>query len=328
MNDKLVNPHDKLFRKTWSNIDVAKDYLTNYLPGPLLKRIDLDSLEISKDSFIEKELEDYYSDILYKVGIAGRKGFVYLLFEHKSYPDRLIHLQLLSYMLKIWQLHRSQVKKSPLPVIIPIVFYHGRKKWSGGLRLSALFSNHDPELQAYIPDFGFILHDLTQYPDDQIKGNVLFRTVALLFKHIFDPDITDKLPGILSLLKELSQKETGIEYIESLLRYLLSTVEEISAEGMKTILEHSLPNINGDLVMTLAEKWKKEGFEQGIQQGVQQGLLEGIELALILKFGTTAESKKLLKIMKNIQNVDRLKQVKSAILEVKTIAELIERCSK
>jgi len=268
----------------------------------------------------------------------------------------LIHLQLLGYMLKIWQLHIAQAKKLPLPVIIPIVFYHGRKKWSGGLRLSALFSNSDPELQAYIPDFGFILHDLTQYPDDQIKGNVLFRTVALLFKHIFDPDITDKLPGILSLLKELSQKETGIEYIESLLRYLLSTVEEISAEGMKTILEQSLPNINGDLVMTLEKKKKKEGFEkgmqqgvqqgiqqgvqqgiqqgiqqgvqQGIQQGVQQGLLEGIELALILKFGTTAESKKLLKIMKNIQNVDRLKQVKSAILEVKTIAELIERCSK
>ena len=173
---------------------------------------------------------------------------------------------------------------------------------------------------------------------------MLFRTVALLFKHIFDPDITDKLPGILSLLKELSQKETGIEYIESLLRYLLSTVEEISAEGMKTILEQSLPNINGDMVMTLAEKWKKEGFEQGIRQGVQQGiqqgvqqgmqqgvrqgLLEGIELALILKFGKTAENKKLLKVMKNIQSVDRLKQIKSAILEAKTIAELIERCTK
>ncbi len=340
MNDKLVNPHDKLFRKTWSNIDIAKDYLNNYLPGLLLKRIDLNSLEISKDSLIEKELEDYYSDILYKVGIAGSDGYVYLLFEHKSYPDRLIHLQLLGYMLKIWQLHRTQAKKLLLPVIVPIVFYHGRKKWSGGLRLSALFSNHDPELQAYIPDFGFILHDLTQYPDDQIKGHVMFRTVALLFKHIFDPDITDKLPGILSLLKELSQKETGIEYIESLLRYLLSTVEEITAEGMKTILKQSLPDINGDLIMTLAEKWKKEGFDQGIRQGVQQGvqqgmqqgvrqgLLEGIELALILKFGKTAENKKLLKVMKNIQSVDRLKQIKSAILETKTITELIESCSK
>lgn len=141
--------------------------------------------------------------------------------------------------------------------------------------MSVLFSNHDPELQAHIPDFGFVLHDLTQYPDDQIKGNVLFRTVALLFKHIFDPDIMDKLPGILSLLKELSQKETGIEYIESLLRYLLSTVDEILAEGMKTILKQSLPNINGDLIMTLAEKWKKEGFEQGIRQGVQQGIQQG-----------------------------------------------------
>lgn len=30
----------------------------------------------------------------------------------------------------------------------------------------------------------------------------------LIFKHIFDQDFTDKMPGILSLLKDLSEKET------------------------------------------------------------------------------------------------------------------------
>ncbi len=60
MNDTLVNPHEKLFRETWSNIDVAKDYQNNYLPGPLLKRIDLDSLEESQyrrsNNFVRSDL--------------------------------------------------------------------------------------------------------------------------------------------------------------------------------------------------------------------------------------------------------------------------------
>lgn len=324
MDDKINNPHDKLFRKMWSNIDVARDYLNHYLPKALLRLIDVDSLEISKDSFVEKELEDYYSDILYKVNIAGAEGCVYLLFEHKSYQDRLIHLQLLGYMLKLWQLHVRQSKKQPLPVIIPIVFYHGKRRWAAGERLSGLFSNENPDLSAFIPDFGFVLNDLTQYTDDQIKGNVLLRSVSLLFKHVFDPDIAGKLPGILSLLKDLSHKETGTEYIEAFLRYILSTVENISSDGIKTIVEQSLPNVDGDSIMTLADKWKEEGF----QRGIQQGLLEGIDLALIVKFGNTAENEKILSIIKDIQNVDRLKKIKSAILEAESISELIERVSK
>ena len=47
--------------------------------------------------------------------------------EHKSYKDKKVILQLLSYMLKMWK--RDMGDKRPLRIIIPLVFYHGRKKW-------------------------------------------------------------------------------------------------------------------------------------------------------------------------------------------------------
>lgn len=70
----LHNPHDKLFRETWSNLENVRSFLKHYLPADVLKLMDLQSLEISKDSFVEKELADYFSDMLYKVTLSGSPG--------------------------------------------------------------------------------------------------------------------------------------------------------------------------------------------------------------------------------------------------------------
>jgi predicted transposase YdaD len=35
--------------------------------------LDIDTLELSKDSFVDKELSEYFPDLLYKVGCANLK---------------------------------------------------------------------------------------------------------------------------------------------------------------------------------------------------------------------------------------------------------------
>ncbi|MCD4720750.1 MAG: Rpn family recombination-promoting nuclease/putative transposase [Desulfobacula sp.] len=79
MEDKLYHSHDKLFRETWSNLSNAKSFLKNYLPEKILKIVQLDSLEICKDTFIEKDLKDYYSDMLYKVNLGEDPGYIYFV---------------------------------------------------------------------------------------------------------------------------------------------------------------------------------------------------------------------------------------------------------
>ncbi len=54
--DDIVNPHDKLFRQTWSDLETAKSFLHHYLPKKVLALTELDTLEICKDSFVEKDL--------------------------------------------------------------------------------------------------------------------------------------------------------------------------------------------------------------------------------------------------------------------------------
>jgi predicted transposase YdaD len=60
--DNITNPHDKLFRETLSDREVAADFLQHYLPEDILTLTDLNSLEISKDSFVEDDLKDYHSE--------------------------------------------------------------------------------------------------------------------------------------------------------------------------------------------------------------------------------------------------------------------------
>ena len=130
MRKKISNPHDSLFKAMMSREEIAKDFFHNHLPEGLAKLIDVDSLEIRKDSFVEKELKQFYSDILYQVSFKGGKGYIYLLFEHQSKPYRLIAFRLLRYMVKIWEQElRAEPALVSLPPIIPLVLYHGRAGW-------------------------------------------------------------------------------------------------------------------------------------------------------------------------------------------------------
>lgn len=74
-----------------------------------------------------------------------------------------------------------------------------------------------------------------------------------------------------------------MQYIESLIKYVFSNVDDITVDGMQTIVSNPLPEDKGDLIMSLADKIRKEGLEQG--------LLEGVELAVSIKFGDTEESR-------------------------------------
>ena len=99
MKLKVQNPHDKFFKETFSNTAVARDFMSNYLPQSIMDIIDLDKLEPQKDSFINKELQEAFSDLLFKTNINNMEGYIYFLFEHKSYVSKNITLQLLKYMI-------------------------------------------------------------------------------------------------------------------------------------------------------------------------------------------------------------------------------------
>src|SRR5699024_12536417 len=91
----IQKPHDELFKETLGNVDVVRDFLQNYLPTDTLKMVNTPTLYPEKDSFIDKDMTERFSDLLFSAEIAGKEGYIYFLFEHKSYPDKSVIFQLL-----------------------------------------------------------------------------------------------------------------------------------------------------------------------------------------------------------------------------------------
>ena len=63
-----------------SRQEVAIDFLKGHLPKKLLDMIDLESLELIKESFID-DFSQYHDDVTYKAKINGKVGLIYILIE-------------------------------------------------------------------------------------------------------------------------------------------------------------------------------------------------------------------------------------------------------
>lgn len=62
---KVNQYHDNLFKETFGDLEVTRDFFKNYLPEEILGIIDVETIETRKDSFIEEELKDVYADLLF-----------------------------------------------------------------------------------------------------------------------------------------------------------------------------------------------------------------------------------------------------------------------
>lgn len=165
----LSNPHDKFFKETFTRIEVARDFFATYLPQSVVNTLNLDTLALKSGSFIDADLQEQFADLLYQVNwrtddeAEEAIAHIYLLLEHKSYPDPQTLFQLLRYLVRIWE--RDVQKGNTLRPIIPIVVYHGREKWRVATEFGELFTG-PASLQPYWPQFRYELQDLSAFRAD------------------------------------------------------------------------------------------------------------------------------------------------------------------
>ena len=326
----IKNSHDKLFKETLSDINNAKDYFKHYLPTDILNIINLDTLEIRKDSFIDADLKEFFSDMLYSVKFGNKAGYIYLLLEHKSFFDKDTPLKLLEYMVKIWKLHINQ-NKLPLPIIVPLVLYHGKDKWNIGNKFSGLIDNYPEQVIKYLPDFSYSLLDLSKWTDAEIKGGVMLQAMLLLFKHILDKKFLDKLPDIGMLFIDIMETERGLKAMEALFRYISGNVEN-SIEEINKVLFKRLPKGKENIIMTLADQLINQGIEQGIHQGMQQGIHQGMQQGIhqgmqqgiidILEMRFNSVSDILMQRLSSIKDPEQLRNINKKAVIVNSISEL------
>jgi hypothetical protein len=177
-------------------------------------------------------------------------------------------------MIRIWELHLRQSTNRDLPVILPLVLYQGSGAWEVGHEFRDLLDSHQEALFPYVPNFQFIVYDLSQYSDEQIKGGVVGRVMLLAMKYALRDELPEKLPGILSLLGDLAEKDKGLQVLEVLFRYLVQATDKLSSQDFERALS-TIPE-GGAIMSTLAEQWFHEGKEKGLLEGLMEGEKKGL----------------------------------------------------
>ncbi|MDU9049366.1 MAG: Rpn family recombination-promoting nuclease/putative transposase [Candidatus Electrothrix sp. Rat3] len=282
------NPHDSVVRQTLGRPEVAIGYFRHNLPKDLLDQLDLATLERVQDSFVDPELHPSASDLLFTVDYlakADTKGeqerlLLYLLIEHKSYPDRLTLFQLLRYMVRIWERHCMENRKNTmLPTVYPMILYHGGRPWPYPLNFQSLFSVQDQTVLRHLPEFSPVLHDVARSDDQEITGETAARTLLLVLKYIFRPDLAERLPDLLVQAQTLLTDENGREIMFTLLYYLTEGTGKVDETTLTAALDRAVPG--GDTMKSFLKKY----FDQGRQEGRQEGEVRLLLRLLRKRFG-------------------------------------------
>jgi hypothetical protein len=96
-----TNPHDAFAKTVMGKIENARDFFHGVLPECLRALLDLKTLRLEKESYIDSELSEFFMDIVYACTYRGSPVKLVLLFEHKSFVPDYPHFQLLQHLIPI-----------------------------------------------------------------------------------------------------------------------------------------------------------------------------------------------------------------------------------
>lgn len=265
-NKSTPTPHDATFRQFLSQPDVARDFMELHLPPELRERCDLSTLQLEAGSFVEDDLRQYFSDVLYSLKTTAGDGYIHVLIEHQSAPDKHMAFRLMRYAVAAMQRHLDAGHKR-LPLVIPILFYTGRRTpYPYSTRWLDEFD--DPLLADKLYRHRFPLVDVTVISDDEIMHHRSMAALTLLQKHIRQRDLAELMDRLVTIL--LAGYHSSSQVI-TLVHYIVQAGETSDAKAFVRELARRVPQ-HGNALMTIAQQLEQKGLEKGIEQGRMEGI--------------------------------------------------------
>ena len=271
MDAPSTTPHDAVFKQFLMHAETARDFLEIHLPVELRELCDLNTLHLESGSFIEESLKGHSTDVLYSVQMQGNPGYLHVVIEHQSKPDKKMAFRMMRY--SIAAMHRHlEADHDKLPLVVPMLFYHGATS-PYPFSLNWLDEFADPQLAKTLYGCPFPLIDVTVMPDDDIVQHRRVALLELMQKHIRQRDlsgITESLAAVVML------GYTNRRQLRMLFHYMLQYGNTAEPGVFLRRLARRLPQYE-ETLMSIAQKLKQEGRQQGRLEGREEGHLEGLQ---------------------------------------------------
>ncbi len=294
------NIHDKFVREAFSDPKRAAASFRTILPKVLVDQLQLDQLAVLNESYIDTELNEFFSDLVFEVPIlkdAALKVDIVLLFEHKSVPDKHVLIQVGYYMFAHY--FKAIKNKGNLKPIIPIIYYQGKRKWKAP-QLSNLFKSYHVEIKTYLPEIKHVFVALHSLSDEVLLAmrNDLMAAAMVTQKWKNKPDLL--LEEFVKVFSIFAEEIDDRNFFNTIVVYMLRTTE-LEPDSVKKLIEAIPPNIKENIMTT---------YNQIIQKGKTEGKIEGkIEVVL-----NASQQGLPIDIIANITNLD-VKEVENILKE-------------
>jgi hypothetical protein len=234
---------------------------------------------------VDPELRETESDLLFTARLrTGHPLLLYVLLEHQSSVDGWMALRMLRYVVRQVERWRQEHPESErLPLIIPLVMYHGPEgAWTAPRRVEDLFALPDEgreQWRALVPRFEYLLDDLTAEREEALRarpGPPLARLAWLVLRYGRTPEVSRRLPDWVALFTQVQAGPEGGEHLVVVIRYLLWVGDKAVRDAAGRVLHSVLGEHRAEeLMRSYGEELIEQGLQKGLERGLQQGLARG-----------------------------------------------------
>ncbi len=287
------SPHDSLFKLAFADAASGGALLRALLPSPLVTRVDWSTLTLRSGTFKDRDLAGLESDLLLSAQVDGREALFYFLVEHQSSVDPTMAFRIWRYVTRVWETYAVEARRPSLPLVVPLVVYHGSRPWRAARSVAALIdvdaalAQATPEL---VPDLRYLVDDLTRLDPAELRARGLpaFATLALwALRTASDRGFAAAAAELSDLFDAVRAAGDGRGALWTIFSYL-STISAAGEDLVGVVARHLSPPVQEDimdLVEHFAEQKKQEGRAEGRAEGRRELLLE----LIAAKFGRPSE---------------------------------------
>ncbi len=271
--------HDKTFINCMTDKQVAQQFFIQYLPKKILELTCLNDLMLQKNTYIDKKLRKSVTDIVYGAQIAGKIGYFYVLVEHKSAAEQLMPLQVMRYMLAIMHDHTKQYKTKELPLVYPLIFYHGLESpYPYARALGELFPKAYAETGLSFLTQPMQIIDVGQIPDEAFREYAWSGLMSFVMKHRSTQELVNYLEDMRDAFYDIAIAD-GYDYYKILLEYIFHLSSPDQYDQILKVL-HRMDKKVGEITMTAWDVLMSKGVAKGMEEGIERGRQAGLEIGM------------------------------------------------
>lgn len=286
----IAQPHDRFVKVLLSDPGRAGALLRERLPEEISSLLSPDPPVLVDGSFVDEALRSHLTDRLFQAKtITGRTALLYVLVEHKSFPDHRVGWQVVKYTVEWWkQWEREHPDWEMLPPVIPFVFYHGASEWRISDEFLALVDAQEG-WRPWLLNLRFAMMDLGKIDDRMVSRDPRLRAWLLAVKYATREN---RQLGIKQLLVDALLEVPEDHYV--IIRYIVETFGGYDERVVREIIRQVRPEKEETMMSQFAQDIIAQGKPHWLQEGQLKGRQEG-EAALLLRqlqrrFGPVSES--------------------------------------